>query len=82
MSSVFYIGFKNLIINLENFSYLLLLISFLFNTTLFLLLTFLDITHLKFLLDMINKIKKFIFLLITYRLDFIIFAKSIRFFSI
>ena len=40
MSSVFYIGFKNLIINLENFSYLLLLISFLFNTTLFLLLTF------------------------------------------
>jgi len=40
MSSVFYIGLKNLIINLENFSYLLLLISFLFNTTLFLLLTF------------------------------------------
>ena len=39
MSSVFYIGFKNLIINLENFSYLLLLISFLFNTSLFLLLT-------------------------------------------
>ena len=38
MSSVFYIGFKNLIINLENFSYLLLLISFLFNTSLFLLL--------------------------------------------
>ena len=40
MSSVFYIGLKNLIINLENFSYLLLLISFLFNTTVFLLLTF------------------------------------------
>lgn len=40
MSSVFYIGFKNLIINLENFSYLFLFISFLFNTTLFLLLTF------------------------------------------
>lgn len=38
ISSIFYIGFKNLIINLENFSYLLLLISFLFNTSLFLLL--------------------------------------------
>ena len=35
--SVFYIGFKNLIMNLENFSYLLLFVSLFFNTLLFLI---------------------------------------------
>jgi len=34
-STVFYVGFKNLFINLENFSYLVLLVSFIFNTFLF-----------------------------------------------
>lgn len=34
-SAVFYVGFKYLFINLENFSYLVLLVSFIFNTFLF-----------------------------------------------
>jgi len=38
MSSIFYIGFKNLFISLENFSYLVLFFSFIFNTFLFLLI--------------------------------------------
>ena len=37
-SSIFYIGFKNLFISLENFSYLVLFFSFIFNTFLFLLI--------------------------------------------
>ena len=41
ISTVFYIGFKNLIMNLENFSYLLLFISFLANALLFLLISML-----------------------------------------
>ena len=41
ISTVFYIGFKNLIINLENFSYLLLFVSFFINILLFLLLSML-----------------------------------------
>jgi hypothetical protein len=41
ISTVFYVGFKNLIMNLENFSYLLLLVSFLTNILLFLLLSML-----------------------------------------
>ena len=41
VSTVFYIGFKNLIINLENFSYLLLFVSFFINILLFLLISLL-----------------------------------------
>jgi hypothetical protein len=41
ISTVFYVGFKSLIMNLENFSYLLLLVSFLTNILLFLLLSML-----------------------------------------
>ena len=41
ISTVFYIGFKNLIMNLENFSYLLLFVSFFINILLFLLLSML-----------------------------------------
>ena len=41
ISTVFYIGFKNLIMNLENFSYLLLFVSFFINILLFLLLSIL-----------------------------------------
>ena len=41
ISSIFYIGFKNLFISLENFSYLLLFVSLFFNTLLFLLLAML-----------------------------------------
>ena len=37
IATVFYIGFKNLIMNLENFSYLLLFISFFINILLFLM---------------------------------------------
>jgi len=40
-SSVFYIGFSHLFINLENFSYLILFTSFIFNTFLFLLIAML-----------------------------------------
>jgi rod shape-determining protein MreD len=40
-SSVFYIGFSHLFINLENFSYLILFTSFIFNTFLFLLMAML-----------------------------------------
>lgn len=40
-SSVFYIGFKNLIIGLENFSYSVLFVSLFFNTLLFLLIAML-----------------------------------------
>lgn len=41
ISTVFYIGFKNLIMNLENFSYLLLFTSLLANVLLFLLISML-----------------------------------------
>ena len=41
ISTVFYIGFKNLIMNLENFSYLLLFTSLLANALLFLLISML-----------------------------------------
>ena len=41
IATVFYTGFKNLLMNLENFSYLLLLVSFLINTLLFLLISML-----------------------------------------
>lgn len=41
ISTVFYIGFKNLIMNLENFSYLLLFTSLLANVLLFLLISIL-----------------------------------------
>ena len=41
ISSIFYIGFKNLFISLENFSYLLLFVSLFFNTLLLLLLAML-----------------------------------------
>ena len=41
ISTVFYIGFKNLIMNLENFSYLLLFVSFFTNILLFLLISML-----------------------------------------
>ena len=41
VSSVFYIGFKNLFIGLENFSYSVLFVSFFFNTLLFLLIVML-----------------------------------------
>ena len=41
MSSIFYIGFKNLFISLENFSYFILFFSFIFNTFLFLLIAML-----------------------------------------
>ena len=40
-SSVFYIGFSHFFINLENFSYLILFTSFIFNTFLFLLMAML-----------------------------------------
>ena len=40
-SSVFYLGFKNLIIGLENFSYSVLFVSLFFNTLLFLLIAML-----------------------------------------
>ena len=40
-SSIFYIGFKNLFISLENFSYLVLFVSLFFNTLLFLLIVML-----------------------------------------
>ena len=40
-SSVFYIGFKNLFIGLENFSYSVLFVSLFFNTLLFLLIAML-----------------------------------------
>jgi rod shape-determining protein MreD len=40
-SSVFYIGFSHLFINLENFSYLILFISFVINTFLFLIVSML-----------------------------------------
>lgn len=40
-SSVFYIGFSHLFINLENFSYLVLFISLVFNTFLFLVIAML-----------------------------------------
>ena len=45
IATVFYTGFKNLIMNLENFSYLLLFVSFLINTLLFLLIS-VSYTHL------------------------------------
>jgi rod shape-determining protein MreD len=38
ISSVFYTGFTQIFMNLENFSYILLLISFLFNTFLFIII--------------------------------------------
>ena len=41
VSSVFYLGFKNLIIGLENFSYSVLFVSLFFNTLLFLLIAML-----------------------------------------
>ena len=41
VSSVFYIGFKNLFIGLENFSYSVLFVSLFFNTLLFLLIVML-----------------------------------------
>ena len=41
IATVFYTGFKNLLMNLENFSYLLLFVSFLINTLLFLLISML-----------------------------------------
>lgn len=41
LASVFYTGFKNLIMNLENFSYLVLFVSFIINTFLFLLISML-----------------------------------------
>ena len=41
VSSVFYIGFKNLFIGLENFSYSVLFVSLFFNTLLFLLIAML-----------------------------------------
>ena len=41
IATVFYTGFKNLLMNLENFSYLLLFVSFLINTLLFLLVSIL-----------------------------------------
>ena len=41
ISTVFYIGFKNLVMNLENFSYLLLFVSFFINLILFLLFSML-----------------------------------------
>ena len=41
ISTVFYIGFKNLIMNLENFSYLFLFTSLLANVLLFLLISIL-----------------------------------------
>ena len=40
-SSIFYIGFKNLFISLENFSYLVLFVSLFFNTLLFFLIVML-----------------------------------------
>ena len=40
-SSIFYIGFKNLFISLENFSYLVLFVSLFFNTLFFLLIVML-----------------------------------------
>jgi cell shape-determining protein MreD len=40
-SAVFYVGFKYLFINLENFSYLVLLVSFIFNTFLFMFIAML-----------------------------------------
>lgn len=39
IATVFYTGFKNLLMNLENFSYLLLFVSFLINTLLFILIS-------------------------------------------
>lgn len=41
VSSVFYLGFKNLIIGLDNFSYSVLFVSLFFNTLLFLLIAML-----------------------------------------
>ena len=41
ISSVFYIGFKSLIMGIENFSYLVLFVSLLFNTFIFLLISML-----------------------------------------
>ena len=41
VSSIFYIGFKNLFIGLENFSYSVLFVSLFFNTLLFLLIAML-----------------------------------------
>ena len=40
-SATFYIGFSHLFINLENFSYLILFISLIFNTFLFLIISML-----------------------------------------
>jgi len=40
-SATFYIGFSHLFVNLENFSYLILFISLLFNTFLFLIISML-----------------------------------------
>ena len=39
VASLFYIGFSNLFISIENYSYLVLFVSFFFNTVLFLILT-------------------------------------------
>lgn len=41
ISSIFYVGFKSLIIGIENFSYLVLFVSLLFNTFIFLLISML-----------------------------------------
>lgn len=41
ISSIFYIGFKSIVIGIENFSYLVLFVSFLFNTFLFFLFSIL-----------------------------------------
>jgi len=41
ISSVFYIGFKSLIMGIENFSYLVLFVSLLFNTFIFLFISML-----------------------------------------
>lgn len=41
ISSIFYVGFKSLIIGIENFSYLVLFMSLLFNTFIFFLISML-----------------------------------------
>lgn len=41
ISSIFYVGFKSLIIGIENFSYLVLFVSLLFNTFIFFLISML-----------------------------------------
>ena len=58
-ASVFYIGFSHLFINLENFSYLILFTSLIFNTFLFLIIAMLRFYFPSLTSNRVNKLKKF-----------------------